>query len=63
MQPHFAESGVAVPFYPGGVNYVVVFLVCYIVARIVFGRLKRYLPYFRQQYAMLKAYDDPKAKR
>lgn len=63
MQPHFAESGIAVPFYPGGVNYVVVFLVCYVAARIVFGRLKRHLPYFKQQYAMLKAYDEPGARR
>ena len=35
MQPHFAESGIPVPFYTAGVNYVVVFLICYILARIV----------------------------
>ena len=63
MQPHFAETGIAVPFYPAGANYVVVFLICYILARIVFGRLKRHLPYFKGQYAMLKAYDDPGARR
>jgi hypothetical protein len=63
MQPHFAEIGIPVPFYTAGVNYVVVFLICYILARMVFGRLKRHLPYFKQQYAMLKAYDDPGARR
>lgn len=56
MQPHFAETGVAIPFYPSGANYVVVFLCCYIMARIVFGRLKRHLPYFKSQHAMLQSY-------
>ena len=57
MQPHFAETGIAAPFYSSGANYVVVFLFCYILARIVFGRLKRHLPYFRGQYEMLRSYD------
>jgi hypothetical protein len=56
MQPHFAETGIAVPFYPFGAHYVVVFLICYILARIVFGRLKRHLPYFKGQYRMLQSY-------
>jgi hypothetical protein len=56
MQPHFAETGIAVPFYPSGAHYVVVFLICYILARIVFGRLKRHLPYFKSQYRMLQSY-------
>lgn len=56
MQPHFSETGIAVPFYPSGVNYVVVFLCCYVLARIVFGRLKRHLPYFKGQHAMLRSY-------
>jgi hypothetical protein len=59
MQRHFAESGIAVPIYPTGANYVVVFLLCYILARIVFGRLKRHLPYFKGQYEMLQSYDKP----
>ena len=59
MQRHFAEPGIAVPLYPTGANYVVVFLLCYILARIVFGRLKRHLPYFKGQYAMLQSYDKP----
>jgi hypothetical protein len=57
MQPHFAENGIAVPFYPSGLNYVVVFLICYTLARIGFGRLKRHLPYFKGQYEMLRSYD------
>lgn len=57
MQPHFAETGVAVPGFSSGVNYVVVFLLCYILARIVFGRLKRHLPYFKGQYRMLQSYE------
>ncbi len=56
MQPHFAETGMAIPFYPSGVNYVVGFMCCYIMARIVFGRLKRHLPYFKGQHAMLLSY-------
>jgi hypothetical protein len=57
MQPHFAESGVTIPGFSAGVNYVVVFLFCYILARIVFGRFKRHLPYFKNQYRMLQSYD------
>jgi hypothetical protein len=56
MQSHFAETGIAVPIYPSGVNYVVVFLGCYVLARILFGRLKRHLPYFGSQYRMLQSY-------
>ena len=56
MQPHFSQTGVAIPGYPAGANYVVVFLCGYILARIVFGRLKRHLPYFRGQYRMLQSY-------
>ena len=56
MQPHFAETGIAVPGFSSGVNYVAAFLVCYVLARIVFGRLKRHLPYFRGQYRMLQSY-------
>jgi hypothetical protein len=57
------ESSIPVPLTPWSANYVVVFIVCYIAARIAFGRLKRHLPYFKQQYAMLKTYDDPGARR
>ncbi len=56
LQGHFGRTGIPVPFYHHGVNYVVVFIFCYIAARIVFGRLKRHLPYFKGQYAMLQTY-------
>jgi hypothetical protein len=52
MQPHFSESGVPLPFTSAGVNYVVVFLICYVLARLVFGRFKRHLPYFKRQHAI-----------
>ncbi len=57
VQRHFSLTGIRIPFYHAGINYVVAFLFCYILARIVFGRLKRRLPYFKGQYAMLLAYD------
>jgi hypothetical protein len=57
IQRHFGKTGIRIPFYPSEVNYVVVFLLCYVMARMVFGRIKRHLPYFKQQYAMLLAYD------
>jgi hypothetical protein len=56
MQPHFAASGVPLPGASTGANYVVVFLGAYILARIVFGRLKRHLPYFKGQHRMLMSY-------
>lgn len=56
IQKHFGAAGIGIPFYPSGANYVLVFLVCYVLARIVFGRLKRHLPYFKGQHAMLMAY-------
>lgn len=55
IQRHFGETGIRVPF-SAGANYVVVFLFCYVLARMVFSRLKRHLPYFRGQYAMLLDY-------
>lgn len=57
IQRHFGQTGIPVPFYPTGANYFVVFLLCYIVARIIFGRVKRHLPYFKGQYEMLLSYE------
>jgi hypothetical protein len=56
------ESSIPIPLTPWSANYLVVFIVCYILARIVFGRLKRHLPYFRKQYAMLRSYDTSDGK-
>ncbi|MCE5335356.1 MAG: hypothetical protein LLG06_12305 [Desulfobacteraceae bacterium] len=57
LQLHFGKTGVVLPFFSSGANYVPAFLFCYIAARTVFGRLKRHLPYFREQYAMLLSYE------
>ncbi len=56
LQRHFGQTGIRIPIYHHGANYVVVFILCYIAARLVFGRLKRHLPYFKGQYAMLQTY-------
>jgi hypothetical protein len=56
IQRHFGATGIGIPFFPSGANYVLVFLFSYILARMVFGRLKRHLPYFKGQHAMLMAY-------
>ncbi len=57
LQIHFGAVGIEVPFISPGANYFLVFLVCYIFTRVLFGRLKRYLPYFKGQYKMLLAYN------
>jgi hypothetical protein len=57
IQRHWAHTGIPIPFHPAGANYVAVFLFCYVPARILFGRIKRHLPYFKRQHAMLLAYD------
>ncbi len=61
IQRHFGESGIPIPFIRSGTNYVVVFLLCYVLARVVFGRIKKHLPYFKGQYAMLQTYHQKRA--
>jgi hypothetical protein len=61
QQNHFGLFTVPIPWTSLSANYVVVFLICYILARIVFGRVKRHLPYFKGQYEMLHAQE--KAER
>ncbi|MHC1726674.1 MAG: hypothetical protein AB9866_11785 [Syntrophobacteraceae bacterium] len=56
IQRPFGQTGIPVPFHQSGINYFFVFLLSYILARVVFGRLKRHLPYFKGEYAMLLAY-------
>ena len=56
IQLHFRQTGINVPLYNSCVNYFLVFLFCYMAARIVFGRIKRHLPYFKGQYAVLLTY-------
>ncbi len=57
MQGRFREIGLPIPWLGWEINYVFFFILCYILARILFGRLKPRLPYFRGVQKMLKAYD------
>jgi hypothetical protein len=57
MQERFAEIGLPLPWIGWEINYFFFFLLCYILARIFFGRVKRHLPYFKGVHRMLRAYD------
>ena len=57
MQERFSEIGLPLPWSGWEINYVFFFLLCYILARIFFGRVKRHLPYFKGVHQMLRAYD------
>lgn len=57
MQLRFMGIKFPIPLTGWSVNYVVTFLVCYILARMVFGRVKHRLPYFRDVCATLKDYE------
>ena len=59
MQERFIDVPLPIPFTGLEANYVVVFLVCYIGARIFFGRVKRHLPYFKGMHRMLSSYGQP----
>ncbi len=62
MQRYFSETNLPIPFTSSTMNYVVALLVCYIAARMVFGRVKRRLPYFKHHYKMLDAYSQESVK-
>jgi hypothetical protein len=57
MQERFAEIALPIPWIGWEINYFFFFLLCYILARIFFGRIKRHLPYFKSMHRMLVAYD------
>jgi len=57
MQERFAEIGLPLPWIGWEINYFFFFLLCYIPARIFFGRIKRKLPYFRGIHQTLLTYD------
>ena len=61
MQERFAEISLPLPWIGWEINYVFFFLLCYIPARIFFGRVKRHLPYFKGMHRMLQAYDQKSA--
>lgn len=55
MQMRFGDIGIPVPFTGLAVNYLVVFLICYVLARMLFGTLRPKLPYFGKIQKMLDA--------
>ncbi|MBN1103755.1 MAG: hypothetical protein JXL84_10115 [Deltaproteobacteria bacterium] len=57
MQERFAEIGLPLPWIGWEINYVFFFLLCYIPARMLFSRLKPWLPYFRGIHETLMSYD------
>jgi hypothetical protein len=57
MQERFSEIDLPLPWIGWKINYVFFFLLCYTLARILFGRLKCRLPYFRGVYKSLLAHE------
>jgi hypothetical protein len=63
MQERFADIDLPLPWLGWKINYVCFFLLCYILARIFFGRVKRRLPYLRGAYESLLVYEQKKLER
>lgn len=61
LQERYASMEVLVPGTSWGANYLVSFLVFYVVGRVLFRKFKRALPYFRSIDGMLK--EDEEALR
>lgn len=57
MQDRFAHIALPLPLLGWGLNYLALFILCYIIARILFNRLKPRLPYFKGIHQTLQAYD------
>jgi hypothetical protein len=57
MQERFAEIALPLPLIGLEINYFFFFLLCYIAARIFFGRIKRKLPYFKGAHKALLKYE------
>jgi hypothetical protein len=57
MQDRFSEIGLPLPWLGWEINYVFFFLLCYIPARMLFSRVKRWLPYFRGVHETLMSYE------
>jgi hypothetical protein len=57
MQDRFSEIGLPLPWLGWEINYVFFFLLCYIPARMLFSRVKRWIPYFRGVHETLMSYD------
>lgn len=58
MQERFIGIGLPLPWIGWEINYVLFYILCYIPARILFGRMKPRLPYFRSVHQMLRAYEN-----
>jgi hypothetical protein len=57
MQERFADIDLPLPWTGWEINYFFFFLLCYILARIFFGGIKRKLPYFRGIHQTLLTYE------
>jgi hypothetical protein len=57
MQERFRDIDLPLPWTGWGINYFFFFLLCYIPARIFFGRIKRHLPYFKGMHQTLLTYE------
>jgi len=57
MQERFSEISLPLPLIGLEINYFFFFLLCYILARIVFGKLKSKLPYFKGIHQTLRDYE------
>jgi hypothetical protein len=57
MQDRFASISLPLPFGGLGLNYLAFFVLCYIMAKFLFNRLKPKLPYFKGLQQTLLAYD------
>lgn len=57
MQPRFAGLAFPVPFTGLTVNYAFTFLVCYLLARMAFGRIKHRLPFFSRVHRTPATYE------
>jgi hypothetical protein len=62
MQLRFIDIKLYFPYTSLAANYVVVFLACYVLGRVLFGHLRPRLPYFSKVQKMLDEYDQT-AKR
>lgn len=62
MQLRFMDIKLYFPFTNLAANYVVVFLICYIFGRILFGYLRPRLPYFSKVQKMLDEYGEKTKK-
>ena len=57
MQNRFSEIDLPMPWVGWKINYVFFFLLCYIPARMLFSRVKRWLPYFKGIHETLMSHE------